>query len=130
MLYEVITQLFVILPPTLLTHPRWSIGTFLRTIARHGVPHFENTTAERGTSLIAKNVERDFSGREYLDWEAIRRMRRRWKGTLVLKGILHPDDARRAGEIGIDGLIVSNHGVITSYSIHYTKLYECWCTPR
>lgn len=93
-----------------ITHPRWSLGTFLRTIVRHGIPHFENNTAERGTSLIAKNVERDFSGREYLDWNAIRRMRQRWKGVLVLKGILHPDDARRAGEIGIDGLIVSNHG--------------------
>jgi L-lactate dehydrogenase (cytochrome) len=93
-----------------ITHPRWSLGTFLRTIVRHGIPHFENNTAERGTSLIAKNVERDFSGREYLDWNAMRRMRQRWKGVLVLKGILHPDDARRAGEIGIDGLIVSNHG--------------------
>ncbi len=93
-----------------ITHPRWSVGTFLRTIVRHGVPHFENNTAERGTSLIAKNVERDFSGREYLDWKAIERMRQRWKGTLILKGILHPDDARRASEIGIDGLIVSNHG--------------------
>lgn len=93
-----------------ITHPRWSLGTFLRTIVRHGIPHFENNTAERGTSLIAKNVERDFSGREYLDWNAIRRMRQRWKGVLVLKGILHPDDARRAGESGIDGLIVSNHG--------------------
>ena len=93
-----------------ITHPRWSIGTFLKTIALHGVPHFENNTAERGASLIAKNVERDFSGREYLDWDAIRRMRQRWKGALVLNGILHPDDARRAGEIGADGLIVSNHG--------------------
>lgn len=93
-----------------ITHPRWSLGTFLRTIVRHGIPHFENNMAERGTSLIAKNVERDFSGREYLDWNAMRRMRQRWKGVLVLKGILHPDDARRAGEIGIDGLIVSNHG--------------------
>ena len=93
-----------------ITHPRWSFGTFLKTIALHGVPHFENNTAERGTSLIAKNVERDFSGREYLDWEIIRRIRQRWKGSLVLKGILHPDDARRAGELGVDGLIVSNHG--------------------
>ena len=93
-----------------LTHPRWSLTTFLKTIVKHGIPHFENNTAERGASLIAKNVERDFSGREYLDWNAIRRMRQRWQGPLVLKGILHPDDARRAGEVGADGLIVSNHG--------------------
>lgn len=76
----------------------------------HGVPHFENNTAERGTSLIARNVERDFGGREYLDWDAITRIRRRWKGRLVLKGILHPEDARRADKLGADGLIVSNHG--------------------
>ncbi|WP_319243917.1 alpha-hydroxy acid oxidase [uncultured Propionivibrio sp.] len=92
------------------SHPSWSLGTFMRTILRHGVPHFENNTAERGTSLIARNVERDFSGREYLDWGALRRIRARWRGKLVLKGILHPDDARRAGEIGADGIIVSNHG--------------------
>jgi len=93
-----------------LTHPRWSLGTFLRTLLSHGIPHFENTGAERGTSLIAKNVERDFSGREYLDWEALRGIRRRWPGALVLKGILHPDDARRARALGADGIIVSNHG--------------------
>ena len=93
-----------------ISHPRWSVGTFLKTFALHGIPHFENNTAERGASLIARNVERDFSGREYLNWEAMRRIRKRWKGALVLKGILHPDDARRAGELGADGLIVSNHG--------------------
>lgn len=93
-----------------LTHPRWSLGTFLKTLALHGIPHFENNTAERGTSLIAKNVERDFSGREYLDWDALRDIRRRWRGALVLKGILHPDDARRARDLGADGIIVSNHG--------------------
>ena len=93
-----------------LTHPRWSIGTFLKTLALHGVPHFENNTAERGTSLIAKNVERDFSGREYLDWGALRDIRRRWPGALVLKGVQHPDDACRARELGADGIIVSNHG--------------------
>ncbi len=93
-----------------LAHPRWSLGVLLRTILRHGVPHFENNTAERGVSLIARNVERDFGGREFLDWTAIRRLRAGWPGKLVVKGILHPDDARRAGELGVDGLIVSNHG--------------------
>lgn len=92
------------------THPRWSIFTFLRTLVLHGVPHFENNTAERGASLIARDVERDFSGREYLDWDAIRRIRQRWKGKLVLKGILHPEDASCADRVGVDGIIVSNHG--------------------
>jgi L-lactate dehydrogenase (cytochrome) len=37
-------------------------------------------------------------------------IRRLWKGTLIVKGILDPDDARKAREAGADGIIVSNHG--------------------
>ena len=37
-------------------------------------------------------------------------VRRQWRGKLFVKGILHPDDAIRAVEIGVDGIIVSNHG--------------------
>ena len=39
---------------------------------------------------------RDFGARDHLDWEHFALMRRRWKGTLVVKGILHPRDARQA----------------------------------
>jgi isopentenyl diphosphate isomerase/L-lactate dehydrogenase-like FMN-dependent dehydrogenase len=45
-----------------------------------------------------------------LDWEHVRELRGRWRGPLLLKGILHPDEAVTAAHIGIDGLIVSNHG--------------------
>jgi L-lactate dehydrogenase (cytochrome) len=48
----------------------------------------------------------DFS----VDWSQIAWCRERWKGKLALKGILTPDDARRAVEHGVDALIVSNHG--------------------
>ena len=40
-----------------------------------------------------------------LDW-----IRARWKGPLILKGILDPEDARAAVDIGADGIVVSNHG--------------------
>jgi len=93
-----------------LTHPRWALGTFLRTLVMHGMPHFENVEAGRGAPLVAKDVTRDFSGREHLDWDALKLMRQRWRGALVLKGICHPEDARRARELGADGVIVSNHG--------------------
>jgi L-lactate dehydrogenase (cytochrome)/(S)-mandelate dehydrogenase len=43
-------------------------------------------------------------------WRDIERFRRIWPGAFVLKGILHPDDARRAIEVGVEGVIVSNHG--------------------
>tara|TARA_R110001599_G_scaffold211958_1_gene409492 strand:+ start:5455 stop:6621 length:1167 start_codon:yes stop_codon:yes gene_type:complete len=93
-----------------LVRPRWLFGTFLKTLWHHGVPHFENNAATRGVPVLAKNVNRDFSGRRHLDWSTLDQVRTRWKGNLVVKGILHPDDARRAVSAGADGLIVSNHG--------------------
>jgi L-lactate dehydrogenase (cytochrome) len=43
-------------------------------------------------------------------WEEVARFRDRWKRPLVVKGILHPADAERAVSLGVDGIIVSNHG--------------------
>ena len=43
-------------------------------------------------------------------WEDLRFLREHTRLPLVLKGILHPDDARRAADLGMDGVIVSNHG--------------------
>ena len=51
-----------------LTHPRWLFGTFLRTLALHGMPHFENSYATRGAPILSPNVERDLSDRGHLDW--------------------------------------------------------------
>ena len=93
-----------------ITHPRWTFGTFLRTLARHGVPYFENSMAERGAPIIARNVDRDFGGRDRLDWNELAKIRKRWSGRLVLKGVMHKDDALLAREHGCEGVIVSNHG--------------------
>ncbi|CAG9213844.1 L-lactate dehydrogenase [Paraburkholderia tropica] len=93
-----------------LTHPRWLLGTALRTLWRHGMPHFENSRVTRGAPILSSNVLRDFGARDHLSWEHLRMIRQRWRGTLVVKGILDADDARRARDLGVDGLIVSNHG--------------------
>jgi L-lactate dehydrogenase (cytochrome)/(S)-mandelate dehydrogenase len=45
-----------------------------------------------------------------LSWRDVDWLRGLWKGPLLLKGVLHPDEAREAVKRGIDGLIVSNHG--------------------
>lgn len=92
------------------THPRWLIGTFLRTLARHGMPHFENNYATRGAPILSGNVLRDFSDRGHLNWQHVAAIRKTWRGRMVLKGILHPDDARAARAHGMDAVIVSNHG--------------------
>jgi L-lactate dehydrogenase (cytochrome) len=93
-----------------ITHPRWSLNTLLRTVLNHGVPHFENSFATRGAPIIARNVERDFTRREHLDWSHFDAIRRRWKGTLVLKGIMSAADTETARRRGADGVVVSNHG--------------------
>ncbi|WP_110686055.1 alpha-hydroxy acid oxidase [Salinicola aestuarinus] len=93
-----------------LLRPRWLYHTFYKTLRHHGIPHFENNFAQRGIPVISRHVNRDFSGRMHLDWEYLALVRERWKGALIVKGILHPEDASRAKTLGADALIVSNHG--------------------
>lgn len=45
-----------------------------------------------------------------MSWPDVAELRKLWRGPLILKGVLHPDEARRAMAEGIDGIIVSNHG--------------------
>ncbi|MDO1721943.1 alpha-hydroxy-acid oxidizing protein, partial [Escherichia coli] len=49
------------------THPKWLLGTFAKTLLRHGMPHFENNYATRGTPILSSNVLRDFSDRGHLN---------------------------------------------------------------
>ena len=88
--------------------PRWLFGMLLRTLLTQGMPHFENMGPR--VPLISRTGKRDPGRRDRLSWKHIEGIRRRWKGKLALKGILDPADARRARELGIDGVIVSNHG--------------------
>ncbi|HYF17363.1 MAG TPA: alpha-hydroxy acid oxidase [Ramlibacter sp.] len=92
------------------SHPRWLFGTFLRTLARHGLPHFENGSARRGSPILSAHVQRDLSGLGRLSWDHLSLVRRLWPGTLVVKGVLDARDGREAVARGADGLIVSNHG--------------------
>ncbi len=45
-----------------------------------------------------------------MSWDDVAELRRHWTGPLLLKGVLHPDEAAEAVANGIDGVIVSNHG--------------------
>jgi L-lactate dehydrogenase (cytochrome) len=90
--------------------PRWSIGTFVRTLFRHGMPHFENSLATRGAPVLSRHAMRDFSQRDHLSWKHIELVRRQWRGKLIIKGVLHPGDARIVRESGADGIVLSNHG--------------------
>jgi L-lactate dehydrogenase (cytochrome) len=92
------------------SRPRWLFGTALRTLWRHGMPHFENSYATRGAPIFSSRVQRDFGAKDHLNWEHLKLIRARWPGRLVVKGILSAADALLAREAGVDGIIVSNHG--------------------
>lgn len=89
--------------------PRWLFRTFLRTIMKHGMPHLENMGFER-IPVLSGSMERPRLARDGLSWEHVELMRRIWKGKLLLKGVLAPQDVRIARESGVDGLMISNHG--------------------
>jgi L-lactate dehydrogenase (cytochrome) len=94
----------------IVTHPHWLFGTWTRTLTNHGMPHFENMDARRGPPVLSKNLMRNIGKRDQLAWKHVELIRRRWKGKLVVKGLISPADARIARESGVDGVIVSNHG--------------------
>ena len=92
------------------THPHWLLGTWARTVINHGMPHFENMDAKRGPPVLSRNLMRNIGHRDQLAWKHIELIRRRWKGKLVVKGLVSPADARIARESGVDGVMLSNHG--------------------
>ena len=89
-----------------------SSPAYLKSLWKHGQPRFGNLTPYAGDTAdvneIAAFVRREMAGA--FTWEEIGRYRERWKAPLVVKGILHPADAERCMSLGVDGIIVSNHG--------------------
>jgi L-lactate dehydrogenase (cytochrome) len=86
--------------------PSWAAATLL-----HGAPRFrtlEKYAGNRHRVEAARFVLHELCAA--VDREYLKEIRDQWQGPLVLKGILHPEDARRAVALGVDGIIVSNHG--------------------
>jgi L-lactate dehydrogenase (cytochrome) len=85
---------------------------YLKSLWRYGQPRFGNLKPYAGDTTdvneIAAFVRREMGGA--FTWEEIACYRERWKGPLVVKGILHPTDAETCVSLGVDGIIVSNHG--------------------
>jgi (S)-mandelate dehydrogenase len=98
--------------PTILEamlHPEWMINYF-----RHGgLPYFANWRPYAKPDATADDVA-DLFAKETPDasqtWNDIEAIRAAWPGKLLIKGIMHPEDARIATSLGVDGIIVSNHG--------------------
>lgn len=93
-----------------LLHPRWTTQVVMRTLLSDGVPRFANQTHEAGNPIIANQPQGFRNGWDKLNWNHLRWLRNRWRGRLLIKGVLHEQDARKAADIGLDGIVVSNHG--------------------
>jgi hypothetical protein len=91
-----------------MTHPL-AVRLSGRTVINHGMPHFENMDAN-AVRRCWRNLMRNIGHRDQLAWKHVELIRKRWKGKLVVKGLIAPADARIARESGVDGVIVSNHG--------------------
>ncbi len=90
-----------------LRHPRW-----LAEYLRHGMPVFANWAPYAGAGASADEVAAFLVSQSPapMSWKDVENFRRLWPGAFVLKGIMHEGDALRAAELGVDGLMVSNHG--------------------
>jgi L-lactate dehydrogenase (cytochrome)/(S)-mandelate dehydrogenase len=91
-----------------LLHPAWT----LRYLGTGGLPVMENWApylpkGSSGLDVAKFSIEHGYA---LQTWDHLRRFRQLWPGALVVKGIMHPDDARLAREEGVDAVIVSNHG--------------------
>jgi L-lactate dehydrogenase (cytochrome) len=86
--------------------PRWAIG-----VLRGKRRTFGNLAAvarNMGTASLAQWIGTQFDAS--VTWKDLEQVRKRWKGKLVIKGVMDPDDARRVVDLGAEALVVSNHG--------------------
>jgi len=92
-----------------LAHPRWLAQVMLP----NGAPQFSNLveflppdsrSALQGVRFMGTQIN------PRLSWADMERLRARWQGKLILKGILSVEDARRAVEAGAEGIVLTNHG--------------------
>jgi (S)-mandelate dehydrogenase len=92
-----------------LAHPRW----IRQALWPQGLPNMGNLqpylpAEQRNAAGAAHFIGTQMDSQ--LGWDALARLRDRWPGHLLLKGVLHPGDAEQAVALGLDGLVISNHG--------------------
>ena len=93
-----------------LAHPRWLLGVLARYVFTTGMPRYENYPSEIKYKVTAQPMGRSQMKNDSLNWEDLKVLRAMWPGTLIVKGLAHPQDAVMAADCGADGVVVSNHG--------------------
>ena len=94
----------------MLLHPRWLTGTMLRYLATTGMPRHENYPEKYRHRITRGRPGEEPARYEAMTWRDIGKLRDFWPRTLIVKGVLSPEDALMAVQHGADGIVVSNHG--------------------
>ncbi len=89
-----------------ITHPSWTIKTLQRGLPK--LRTIETYASYKSMKFVSGFVGNRLGGT--LSWDYCRELQEEWDGPIILKGILHPEDAEQAIKIGLDGIVVSNHG--------------------
>ena len=92
-------------------HPRWLIEVMLPYLRTVGMPkpvHFPKGSTGRAAGA-GLSATRTMQG-DNLTWDDLARLRDLWKGPLMIKGVHLPEDAAKAVSMGVDAVILSNHG--------------------
>ena len=82
----------------------------LRALATSGVPTYAHYPAEFRTRLGREALSDEVGLAKDVTWDDVRLLRERWRGKLVVKGVLRVEDALTACAHGVDAIVVSNHG--------------------
>ncbi len=91
-------------------HPRWMLGVMGRYVLTRGVPSYDNYPGDARAAVTRAVTDPRFALATDLGEELIGRIRDKWPGKLVIKGVQHAEDAERVARLGADGVVVSSHG--------------------
>ena len=101
-------SLFAMLPFTsqVIVRPKWAAGFLMD---RRNAMHYANVIIPGKGPLPAADVQNSLRD-SVVTWADLKWIRQAWPGPILVKGVITGDDARRAVDAGVAGLIVSNHG--------------------
>jgi len=89
-----------------ITHPAWSIATIKRGLPR--LRTVQEFSGFKSMMSVGAFVSEQLGGN--LSWDYVSQIKELWEGPVILKGLMHKEDANKAADLGFDGIVISNHG--------------------
>ncbi|WP_417803836.1 alpha-hydroxy acid oxidase [Thalassospira lucentensis] len=93
-----------------LSRPTWLSAVMMRYLITSGMPTYAHYPAAFQTAITRLAIAEDVKIESGLCWDDLDEIRARWRGNIVIKGVLSVEDSQHAVKIGADGIVVSAHG--------------------